>query len=372
MILIDRYVPAVFLLGISTVTAAELNTSIDRLMSHHVPADGPGCAVGVIHDGAYVHKAGYGMANLEYNVPIGSESVFRTGSVGKQFTAMAIAILAERDDLDLDADVHNYLPDLMDYGEEVTVRMIVHHIAGMGDYDHPAFRKVDGSEFRFGNEDYATIEEFYRMVAKADLALEPGVKYQYSNLGYFLLSQIVESVSGQTLHEFAGHEIFGRLGMAASLFNDNVNRVVPNRADGYQRMDDGSYETLMTNLSWVGDGGVYTSLDDFIHWDQNFYNNKLGKGGQALIDMVTTPHPTTVSTDVDGDRNAGYAFGLSVAEEGGEYVIGHTGSWVAFTANYKRFPDLSMSVVVFCNNLEASAYDIGDAIAAIALEEFGQ
>ena len=367
-----RNLPLIFLFSVGFAGATELNSSIDRLVSAQVPDDGPGCAVGVIHKGEYVHKAGYGIANLEYNVPIGPETVFRTGSVGKQFTAMAIAILAERGDLDLDADIHKYLPDLMDYGNAVTVRMMVHHIAGMGDYDHPAFRKVDGSEFRFGNKDYATIKEFYAMVTKAGLELESGAQYQYSNLGYFLLSQVVESVSDQTLHEFAEHEIFGRLGMGASLFNDNVNRPVPNRADGYQRMDDGSYEILMTNLSWVGDGGVYTNLDDFIHWDQNFYTNRLGKGEQSLIDLVTTPHPTTISSGLDGDRNAGYAFGLSVAEEGGEYMIGHTGSWVAFTANYKRFPDIEMSVVVFCNNLEASAYELGDEIAAIALQEFNQ
>ena len=96
---------------------------------------------------------------------------------------MAIAILAERGDLDLDADVHMYLPDLVDYGREVTIRQMVHHIAGMGDYDHPALQKPDGSEFRYGNEDFATIDEFFTKVFQADLVLEPGAQYQYSNLG---------------------------------------------------------------------------------------------------------------------------------------------------------------------------------------------
>jgi len=354
-------------LGAWSSAAADLSESIDRIFASVNRADGPGCVAGVIHNGEYIHKAGYGMANLEYNIPLSSESIFRTGSVGKQFTAMAIAILAERGDLDLDADVHEYLPDLMDYGHEVTIRQMVHHIAGMGGYDHDAFNKADSSEFRFGNEDYASIEEFYAMVAQADLIHEPGSQYKYSNLAYFLLGQVVERVSDKTLREFAEDEIFSRLEMDETLFNDNVNQPVPNRADGYRQMVDGSYEIFMTNLSWVGDGGVYTNLDDFIKWDQNFYDNKLGKGGPSLIETVTTPHPDAIAYTDDGPRNVNYAFGIRVDEVNGEYMIGHTGGWVAFSTVYQRYPDLELSVVVFCNDNEASASDLGDKVAKIAI-----
>lgn len=355
-------------LMICSSAAADLGKSIDSVFASVDRTDGPGCAAGVIHNGDYIHKAGYGMANLEYDMPITSKTVFRTGSLSKQFTAMAIAILAERGDLDLDADVHEYLPDLMDYSHNVTIRQMVHHIAGMGDYDHEALKRVDGSEFRFGNEDYAAIREFYEMVTHADLIHEPGSRYEYSNLAYFLLGQVVESVSGKTLREFAEEEMFARLEMDDTLFNDNVNQPVPNRADGYRLMDDGSYEIFMTNLSWVGDGGVYTNLDDFINWDRNFYDNKLGKGGSSLIEMVTTPHPDTIAYTDDGPRNVNYAFGLRVNEVHGEYVIGHTGGWVAYSTVYQRFPDLSLSVVVFCNDAEASASKLGDQVAKIAVE----
>jgi CubicO group peptidase (beta-lactamase class C family) len=345
---------------------AELSRAIDAVFAD-VGANEPGCAAGVIHNGEYIHKAGYGLANLEYDIPITAATIFRTGSVGKQFTAMAIAILAERGDLDLDADVHEYLPDLMDYGHEVTIRQMIHHMSGMGDYDHEAFRKADGSEFRFGNEDYATIDEFYDMVARAGLVHEPGTRYQYSNLAYFLLAHVVESVSGRTLRQFAAAEIFGPLGMDHTRFNDNVNQIVKNRADGYRRMDDGSWEIFMTNLSWVGDGGVYTSLDDFIRWDQNFYHNKLGEGKPSLIDLVQTPYPDAVEYTDDGPRPVSYGFGLSIEEKNGEYMVGHTGSWVAFTAFYNRYPDLNLSAVVFCNSLEVSAPERGDRIGALAV-----
>lgn len=351
---------------------AGLSKAIDNIFADIDADSEPGCAAGVIHNGEYIHKAGYGLANLEYGIPITSQSVFRTGSVGKQFTAMAIAILAERGELDLDADVHEYLPDLMDYGHEVTIRQMVHHIAGMGDYDNEAFKNSDGTEFRFGNEDFWTIEEFYRKVTQADLNHEPGSEYEYSNLAYFLLSQVVESVSGESLRKFAAKEMFGRLGMSDTFFNDNVNQPVRNRADGYRLMDDGGWEIFMTNLSWVGDGGVYTNLDDFLKWDQNFYDNKLGKGGNSLIRLVTSPHPDTIEYTDEGPRNVNYAFGQRVDELNGEYAVTHTGGWVAFSTIYTRYPELGLSVVVFCNSTEASGPDLGTKVGEIAVAAIKQ
>lgn len=351
------------------VAAADpaMSRKIDAVFADIVDDARPGCAAGVIHNGEYIHQAGYGLANLEYDIPIGAQTVFRTGSLSKQFTAMAIAILAERGDLDLDADVHEYLPDLTDYGHRVTVRQMVHHIAGMGDYDHDVFLKADGSAFRFGNEDYWTISEFYEAVADAALRHPPGTRYEYSNLAYFLLAHVVESVSGQTLREFAAEEIFGPLGMTHSLFNDNVNQPVKNRADGYLKLDDGSYEIYMTNLSWVGDGGVYTNLEDFIQWDRNFYDNRLGEGGDALIQLVTTPHADVYEEDENGRRAVSYAFGLSIGESNGQASIGHSGSWVGFTSMYERYPALSLSVVVFCNSTDVAASERAEEIASIAV-----
>ncbi len=143
--------PGIFLLvllpGISWADTS-FNESVDDLFAS-IRSDGPGCAVGVIHQGEFAYKSAYGLANLEHNIPMSTNSVFRTGSVGKQFTAMAIALLAQRGKLDLDADVHTYLPDLPDFGFTVTVRQMVHHAAGMGDYDHPIFTKSDGTGIPF-------------------------------------------------------------------------------------------------------------------------------------------------------------------------------------------------------------------------------
>ena len=346
-----------------------LSKSIDRVFVDF-RADEPGCAVGVIHRGKYAYKVGYGLANMEYKIPITAKTVFRVGSVSKQFTAMAVAILAERGEIDLDADVHTYLPDLIDYGHEVTVRQMLHHYAGMGDYDDEVFRKADGTMFRFGNEDFLTNDEFYRLVAKDPLAHEPGTVWQYSNLGYYLLGQVVERASGKSLREFAQAEIFGPLGMDTTRFNDNVNQLVMNRADGYRRMDDGSWEIYMTNLSWVGDGGIYTDLDDFIQWDQNFYHNRLGQGKQSLIERMETPLPGMMEQTDEGPRPVNYAWGLQVDERFGERSIHHGGSWVGFTAYYERFPDIETSVVILCNSLQHSAYDVGERVSELAVATY--
>ena len=364
---VKRLIALLVLTPLTALADGNLSRSIDELFADVDTLSEPGCVVGVIHNGQYIHKNGYGLANMEHSVSLTSQSVFRIGSVSKQFTAMAIAILAERNDLDLDSDIHAYLPELMDYSHRVTIRQMLHHIAGMGDYDHKAFRKPDGTDFRFGNEDYATIGEFYTMVTKANLIHEPGNRYEYSNLGYFLLAHVVERVSGKTLSEFAETEIFSPLGMNSTLFNDNVDQVIPNRAYGYRRTDLGLWEVFMTNLDYVGDGGVFTTLDDFVKWDQNFYVNQLGKGNQTLIEMMQTPHPATIEYTDEGPRNINYAFGLRIEEINGEYMIGHGGSWVAFTAFYNRYPELNMSVVIFCNSRQQSAYDLGSQVGVLAV-----
>jgi CubicO group peptidase (beta-lactamase class C family) len=357
--------------------ASKFSSSVDAIFAQYDSVDVPGCAVGVIRNGEYIHARGYGSANLEHGIPIDRDSVFRVGSVSKQFTAAAIAILAGRGDLDLDADVHTYLPDLGKYDDLVTIRQMIHHISGIVEYDGDAtptsYEVRDGKPFRFGNEDYWSIQEFYNEVAsqKQPLARKPGVSYEYSNTAYFLLSQVVERVSGKTLRHFADEEIFRPLQMNATFFNDNVNGIVPNRADGYRPLDQGGFEIYMTNLSWVGDGGIYTSLNDFIKWDQAFITGKV-PGGVAVQRLMLEPDPTTVKTMEKGllDEGAGYGFGLEIGTYKGHPVHMHTGSWVGFRAFYARFPEDGFSIVTLCNRSDAGSDDTNRKLLDLALSEF--
>lgn len=310
----------------------------------------PGCAVGVIEQAQWALRSSFGMANLEHDVPITSQSIFRTGSLGKQFTATAIALLAEQGKIDLDADIHDYLPDLADYSHKVTIRQMIHHVSGIPDYEQglPALRTADGEDLDLENKDYLSISEFYDRVKTIPLFAPPETVFEYSNTAYFLLSQVVEAVAGQTLRVYAQKNIFGPLDMNQSFFNDEVNDVVKNRVDGYHRNDDGSYSIFMTNLSWVGDGGVYTNMDDWLKWDQNFYHNVLGAKGHELIHQMEQPY------SVSGN----YAWGQGVETYRGLKQVAHTGSWVGFTTYYVRYPERRTSIVVFCNSNVVTADDL--------------
>jgi len=310
----------------------------------------PGCALGVIEQGQWALRSGFGMANLEHDIPITSQSIFRTGSLGKQFTASAIALLAEQGRIDLDSDIHEYLPDLPDYGHKVTIRQMIHHVSGIPDYEKglPALKTADGEDLELENKDYLSIREFYERVKTIPLFAPPETEFAYSNTAYFLLSQVVEAVTGQSLRAYAQENIFGPLKMNQSFFNDEVNDVVRNRVDGYHRNEDGSYSIFMTNLSWVGDGGVYTNLDDWFKWDQNFYHNVLGTRGDALVSQMEQTY------SVSGN----YSWGQGVETYRGLKQIAHTGSWVGFTTYYARYPERRTSVVVFCNSNVLTAYEL--------------
>ena len=357
------------------------SSKVDAIFKETNTDSSPGCAVGVIKDNQYIHNAGYGMANLEHGIKITPDSIFRIASVSKQFTAMAIALLEEKNLLSFDDPMDKHIPNLIDYQETVTIKHMIHHFSGLGDYEVSSypnrFKNAVGEEFRWGNEDYMSNSEFYEMIKTLPLIMEPETKFHYSNTGYALLSLVVENVSGSSLREFAKKEIFEPLGMDASFFNDNVNLIVKNRADGYSpiKRQPGKYEINMTNLSWVGDGGVYTSINDFIKWDQNFYDNKLGAATPSLIKTMeqtfletkVKKRNQTLSREREGQHT--YAFAQNLAYYNGYKRWSHSGSWVAYTTHYTRFPEIRFSVVVLCNNEEIGATAVSDEIIDLYFQE---
>ena len=344
----------------------EVFVSIDRKNS-------PGCAVGVINDGYYIHRAGYGMANLEHQIPIDTNSVFRMGSLSKQFTAMAVALAAEDGYVDLDSDIHNYLSELPNYGCPVTVRHLIGHVGGMGDYrDLEGYlSNAVGKRFRFGNQDYVSADELFSILTNVPMMYEPGQDFKYSNLGYFILSQIISRATGQTLKHYAQKKIFEPLGMKRSFFNDDLNGIVPHRVSGYKTLECG-YETFDTNLELVGGDGVYTSIDDFLAWDQNFYEPKLGKEPKTLIDLTTRPVTDKTFPKSDTRSRFGfpkndtrYGFGQMIGTYNNEPMISHRGEWVGFHSFYARFPRLKFSVVAFSNDNSHHAADYVKSILDI-------
>ena len=256
----------------SLAGADDFNDSVDVIFAQIDADTDPGCNVGVIARSELIHRSGYGLANLELDVPLDGTQVHRIGSVSKQFTAFAVLLLAEEGKVDLAEDIRMYLPELRSYGYPVSINAVLGHVAGMADYDYVSggedspiegglnLTSVAGGPFRLGNEDYLNIQEFFDVVKQIPLRQAPNESYRYSNLGYFLLSMLVEEVSGESLREYAARQIFEPLGMSNTFFSDDPVEIVKNRASGY-RPEAGGYVTDMTNLFWVGDGGLHTNVD---------------------------------------------------------------------------------------------------------------
>jgi CubicO group peptidase (beta-lactamase class C family) len=345
---------------------------VDRIFAAVDKSDAPGCAVAVIGKGEFIHKAGYGMANLELDVPLTPESVFRMASVSKQFTAAAVLLLADQGLVDLDEDIRTYLPELPDYGAEVTVRAMLGHFSGMGDYDLIAssyegekaqdaldLKSAAGGDFRLGNEDYLTIREFYDVVKKVPLSHQPDTKFQYSNLAYFLLSMLVEERSGMSLRNYAEKHIFTPLDMGNSFFSDDGIELIKNRAYGYKPNKEGVYVNDMTNLFWVGDGGLHTTVVDLIKWDGNFYNPLIGKNPKAFAELMNTPNSQHIA------RNDLYANGQFAGKIEAHDVFRHSGGWLGFSTFYARFQEDKFSVAVLCNDASQKPEDYAAKIARL-------
>ncbi|UCE10341.1 MAG: beta-lactamase family protein [Candidatus Thorarchaeota archaeon] len=334
---------------------------VDSLFSEWDKDDSPGCMLAVIKDGEMLYERGYGLANLEHRIPITSKSVFRIGSMSKQFTAMCIAILAEKKLLSLDDGICKYIPELPEYAESITIRHMVHHTSGIRSYTDLLFLSMLALDIKYA--DHITKEEVLEMIVRQrNPKFEPGERYDYSNSNYYLLGLIVERVSGKTLREFADENIFGPLGMEYTHYHDDCKMVVKNRAYGYTLREDGKFEILMSNNEVVGDGAVFTTVDDLLLWDRNFYESKL-PGGEALIKTIET-----VGVLNSGEPHT-YAFGLVNSEYRGLPMISHGGAWAGFHAFMARFPEQRLSVITLANVGTVPAQSLALSVASLFLEK---
>lgn len=352
----------------SMAGADDFNNSVDAIFAQIDAATDPGCSVGVIAGGELIHRSGYGLANLELDVPLDGTQVHRIGSVSKQFTALAVLLLAEEGKIDLEEDIRMYLPELRSYGYPVSINAVLGHVAGMADYDYVSggedgpvegglnLTSVAGGPFRLGNEDYLSIQEFFNLVKQIPLLQAPNESYRYSNLGYFLLSMLVEAVSGESLREYAARQIFEPLGMRNTFFSDDPVEIVKNRASGY-RPEAGGYVTDMTNLFWVGDGGLHTNVDDLALWDAHFYEPTLGLNPEALMSRFLTPNSPLPSAP-----DTLYANGQNIGRANGKERIYHSGGWLGVTTFYARYPAEQFSTVLLCNDVGLSPSSLSEQI----------
>src|SRR5262245_20844180 len=263
--------------ALDPATAAQ----VDSVFARFTTPGSPGCALGVMRDGRLVYAKGYGLASIELNRPITPSTIFDLGSVSKQFTALAVVLLAQDGKLSLDDEIQKYLPEIPRYSRPVTIRHLLHHTSGLRDYiDLLGWSGVQ-EESVTGDRDALAI-----LARQQAPNFEAGAEYLYSNTGFFLLSVIVRRASGRSLRAFAAERIFGPLGMRHSFYLDNHNEIVPDKAGSYSPRGSG-FQLALANWEQTGDGGVQTSVEDLLQWERNFGSGAVG--GELAIRTLEVP-----------------------------------------------------------------------------------
>jgi CubicO group peptidase (beta-lactamase class C family) len=305
----------------------------------------PGCGVLVRHDGKVVLCQGYGVANGEHGVRVTAQTVFQSGSIGKQFTAMAIMMLIEEKKLALEDPISKYL-DVPENWSAIRVRHLLTHTSGLGDYPESFSLQRDYTE-----------DELLKMIIAQSLAFAPGEKWSYSNLGYVTLGILIHKVSGEFWGDFLQQRVFAPLGMKHTRVISEAD-IIPNRAAGYV-LKDGA----LKNQQWVSpsvnntaDGSLYFTVEDVGKWDEALETQKLISS--ASYEQMWTP------IKLNNGKTAPYGFGWRITKSGsGHQVLEHGGAWQGFASYIVRYPEDRLTVTVLCNRAGASASYIAKRIA---------
>lgn len=328
--------------------------AVDRLFEPWSGTETPGCAVGVSREGRVVYERGYGMANLETGTPIRPGTIFHAASLAKQFTAMAVLLLAREGKLSLDDDVRRYIPELPDYGARITVRHLLTHTSGLRDY----FELLILARGRF-EEDRITDADMLDVVARQQAPnFAPSAEFLYSNTGYALAEVLVRRVSGRSLRDYAAERIFSPLGMMHTHFHDDYTMLVPGRAWGYARTE-ARWRSSTPNYDVYGATSLFTTVGDLLAWSANLDRPRVGD--TAMVRMMSTS-----ATLANGD-STGYGMGLSLWTDHGERVVEHEGGDPGFRSYLGRYPGRQLAVAVLCNHRSVNPVALGHQVAALFL-----
>ncbi|HEY3625746.1 MAG TPA: serine hydrolase domain-containing protein [Terracidiphilus sp.] len=334
----------------------EMAAKVDKVFEKWNRQDSPGCALGIYQDGQIVYKHGYGMANLNDDVPITPETVFHVASMSKQFTAASILLLAQQGKLSLDDDVHKYIPELPDFGERITLRHLMHHTSGLRDQ----WALLGLAGWRYSQDLITDDDVMSVMVHQKALNFKPGEKFLYSNTGFTLLALVVKRVSGMSLREFTSQNIFAPLGMTHTHFRDDHEEVIKHDALGYEQGGEGKpFRMSLTNFDTAGATSLHTTVEDLQMWDENFYHPRVG--GPAFIQQMLETGKLNSGKDQD------YASGLAIGTYKGLRTVGHGGADAGYRSAIERFPDQHFGASVLCNSAEAAPDSLLHQVADIVL-----
>ena len=315
--------------------------------------DAPGAALMIIKDGKPILKKTYGLAHVQENIPVETRTNFRLASFTKQFTAMCIMMLQERGKLSLDQTLKDIFPNFPDYGKMITIRNFLNHTSGVLDYESLI-------------PDTATIQvldkDVLRMMMEQDSTyFMPGTQYRYSNSGYALLAMIVEKISGQSFAKFLKQNIFDPLAMTNTVAYEKGISKVNFRAFGYAD-ENGKlvFKDQSLTSAVLGDGGIYSSVEDLFKWDQALYTDK-------LVSFVTLEQAFTPAILKDGTM-LDYGFGWRIDEYHGFKRVHHTGQTCGFTTIIQRYPEQKFSVIILTNRNEPMLTELANRLTDLFLK----
>ena len=353
---IKRAIFLVFLLlpGLAAAQTPDPAAKVDEVFAEWRSQESPGCTVAVAEKGKTLVSRAYGMADLEHDVPITTSTVFEAGSVSKQFTAAAALLLVQQGKLALSDDVRKYVPELPEYGRPITIAHLIHHTSGLRDWG--AVAGLQG--WPRGTRIHTHAHMLDIASRQKELNYEPGTEFSYTNTGYNLLVVIVDRVSGQSFAEFTKRNIFEPLGMKRTQWRDDFTRVVKGRAIAYDKAEDG-FHSDMPFENVHGNGGLLTTAEDLLLWNENFVHGKVG--GPALIEALQR------RGRLNDGREIEYAGGLFIGTYEGLQEVSHDGATAGYRAFLARYPEQRLSVALLCNHGNINPDELGHRTADLFL-----
>ncbi|HVN19371.1 MAG TPA: serine hydrolase domain-containing protein [Dongiaceae bacterium] len=356
-----------FALLVSSAVSQVSSHQIDSVFSTLKSNDAPGAAVLVVHDGKAVFRQGYGVTDLRTRGRIDSKTDFRLASFTKQFTATCIMLLVRDGKLHYDDHLTDVFPEFPDYGKSITIRNLLNHTSGLPDYEELLMKQYPNtSEDKIPQIlDAAVLKLLEQQTAGQFPA---GSKWRYSNSGYAVLAMIVEKISGKPFGQFLHDRIFAPLKMSQTLAYEKGKNVVPHRAFGHTKQKDGTWQqTDQSSTSAVlGDGGIYTSIDDLEKWDRALREHTL-LSEQEMQPALTPVQPTSGPATYASGKPVSYGFGWFLDPYQGHKRMWHDGETMGFRTTIQRFPEDQLTVIVLANRTDIDPAELALKVADLYL-----
>ena len=330
-----------------------VEAKLDRVVNAQMSANKiPGVSLAILRKGKIVLLKSYGLANVEHQVPIKPETIFQSGSIGKQFTAAAVMILAQENKISLDDRVSKHFPDAPSSWKDITIYHLLTHTSGLGDYPPEIDLKRDYTE-----------DEYFAAFKKAPLDFEPGTNWNYSNVGYVMLGILIGKVTGKFYGDFVKERLFDPIGMTTARVISEAD-IVPNRAAGYRlvRGELKNQEWVSPSINSTADGSYYLSVLDLAKWDAALYTDRpLTQSSREKI---------WASAKLRDGTSKDYGFGWHLGDYHGHRMVFHGGAWQGFKTFIMRFLDTELTIIFLANSWETRDFKLARGLASVFYPAF--